>query len=113
MKNKRSKALALLVAAERELSAFRSKPQFSTLSQACEKTWVAFTLLLELKAGRELKTSAALRSAAKELRMRELFARTRILHVFHYEGSVALGYEEMAGDVEELIPEIRAQIEGG
>jgi len=113
MKNRRQKALALLVAAEQELAKFRERPQFTTLSQACEKTWVAMTLFIEIKSGKNIKNGATMRKEAKQLGYEGLYSRCRILHIFHYEGSVALGFNEMAEEVEELIPEVRRELEGG
>lgn len=110
MKNKRSKALALLAAAERELASFREKPLFSTLSQACEKTWVAANLLVEMRTKKEIRSSAIMRKEAQRVGLGELFARTRLLHVFHYEGSVALGFADVANEVEELIPQVKEEI---
>jgi aspartate ammonia-lyase len=62
------------------------------LSQAAEKTYVAYTLLLEIKSGQEL-THSEIRKFGKyfgrqSTMMQELYVLTDYLHAYHYEGRV-------------------------
>ena len=86
MENKLSKIKELLMKAQSELNNYKSSGKFTNLSQACEKTWVAFVLLLELKSGKEIHGTKAIRPIALELGLDLLYANARNLHNMHYEG---------------------------
>lgn len=110
MKNKRGKITHLLLKAKQELSLFKKYRKFSNLSQACEKTWVAFLLAVEYKSGDEIKKHYKASELASKLGYSELFHRTKYLHIIHYEGSPDLRYEEIIPEIEYLIHRIRGMV---
>lgn len=107
MRNKLPKIKSLLDKAESELSEFTRTRRFANESQACEKTWVAFTLLCEYKSGKEIRNFATTKKIAKELGLELLFRLCYNLHIIHYEGSPAITDESVIEDVGEAINSIR------
>ena len=93
IQEKKSKIKQLLVRAKDELSKYRSYKKFANLSQACEKTWVAFALLVELKTGKELSSNHSIEIESDNLGTfySILYRDCFILHVVHYEG----GYPDL------------------
>ena len=110
MKNKRPKILALLKKARHELHVYRKTRKFTNLSQACEKTWVAFNLTIEYVKNKEIRTSKGIKDAALELNLLGLYREARYLHVIHYEGSPGVDDDELISDVIRTGSEIEALV---
>ena len=106
VKNKKAKIQILLKEAKRELTLFKEKGKFTNLSQACEKTWVAFVLMLEYISRRELKNTMSIKNIAYTLGMGELYQRARYLHIIHYDGSPDVSFRELCVEVEETIDDV-------
>jgi len=106
VKNKKAKIQNLLKEAKKELTLFKEKGKFTNLSQACEKTWVAFVLMLEYISRRELKNNISIKNIAYTLGMGELYQRARYLHIIHYEGSPDVSFRELSVEIEETIDDI-------
>ena len=113
MKNKKPKILALLEKAEYELGLYERHHRFTNLSQACEKTWVAFTLFLELKSGKEINAKTRPRPLAVEFGYSDLWSVCDKLHILHYEGSPDSSFEDNAFDIRRASEWIRAELEKG
>ena len=110
MKAKRKKILQLLEQAEYEVALFKKSRQFPHFSQACEKTWVAFVLMLELKSGKEITGRVRPRPIAKALGYEHLYALCNALHILHYEGSPELNFRETFEDVGRAAAWIREEV---
>jgi hypothetical protein len=59
------------------------------VSQVAEKAWVAFTVYVQVAAGRALTTGRAMRNAARMLaqddrELESIWSKAALLHVFHY-----------------------------
>lgn len=87
MRNKQQKIVELLKKAEYERRLYKKTHRFTNLSQACEKTWVAFVLALEYISKKEIKGTKAIFNIAQEQGLKQLFTECRYLHILHYEGS--------------------------
>jgi len=66
MKNKKTKIVELLKKAEYERKLYEKSHRFTNLSQACEKTWVAFVLALEYISKTEIKSPRIIFNTAQE-----------------------------------------------
>lgn len=110
MKHKLEKILSLLSEAEREAELYRNTQSFKYLSQACEKPWVAFTLMLELKSGEEITKGATRRPIAFRLGYEHLYTLCNSLHISHYEGSPAIIDEDILADIARAIQWIREEV---
>ena len=87
MKNKKTKIVELLKKAEYERKLYEKSHRFTNLSQACEKTWVAFVLALEYISKTEIKSPRIIFNTAQEYDVKSLFTQCKYLHTIHYEGS--------------------------
>lgn len=99
LQNKKPKIIALLRHSNQELKKYKKTGKFVNLSQACEKTWVAFNLLLEFKSGKEITDSDQIRPTAESFGLGGLFQECRFLHVLHYEGSAGIDRWEVVGSI--------------
>lgn len=107
MSNKRSKINSFLTESLLELRSYNKTKRFVKLSQACEKVWVAFTLLMELKSGIEIKKHATTREIAFRMGFEQLYKTCFLLHVIHYEGSPAITDEETSEDILDAVARIK------
>jgi hypothetical protein len=110
MKNKKREVLTMLAAAMREKKLYLKRRKFVNISQACEKTWVAFILALEYKAGVELHSGKEIHACAAGMGKSELWSRVRYLHIYHYEGSPDFNPEDMLEDIDWSIQEIKEMV---
>ena len=110
MRDKVPKIKELLKKAEDELFKYESSKRFVNLSQACEKTWVAFNLLVEQKSGKEIHRSEGVMNVAYELDLGLLYEKALVLHILHYEGSVGVSEEEFVRKVRETIYDIKFRL---
>jgi len=85
-KLKLSKIKQLLNFAHTELDKYKKNESWGHLSQACEKTWVAFVLTLEYLSDEEIYGSKKRIELAKKLNLMELYQTTNKFHIIHYEG---------------------------
>ena len=91
--------------ARSELDMYRDNEAWGHLSQACEKTWVAFLLLLEHKSGEEIGGSKKRLELAKRLELMELYQTTKNFHIIHYEGikdDESLSIEEIEDAIQRI-----------
>lgn len=107
MKNKKIKIKQLLTKSKQEVRLYKKTHQFPHLSQACEKTWVAFILALEYKSGVEIRNGSGRRVIANRLDVNELFHIAEKLHIIHYEGSPAIQDSETFQDIENAHKQIK------
>jgi hypothetical protein len=99
MRNKLPKIRELLKKARYEADLFNKYHKFTNLSQACEKTWVAFTLFLEMKSGEEINAMKRPRPLALKLGYGELYSICNQLHILHYEGSPDMEFDDIYGEI--------------
>ena len=85
--NKKKEIISLLRHSNDELKKYKKSNKFVHLSQACEKTWVAFGLLLEYRSNKEIRGGREILLTAISLDIEHLYDRCYILHIYHYEGS--------------------------
>jgi hypothetical protein len=95
LKDKYPKIIQLLARAKSEWKEYERTKMFPNLSQACEKTWVAFLLALEHISGHEIKGFRDRENLSKIYNRESLLNRTAKLHMIHYEGSPDLTDEEI------------------
>lgn len=110
MQNKRGKIIQLLNKSKQELYLYQKNHRFVNLSQACEKTWVAFLLALEYKSGREIKNGFDRERIGYGLGLGELYQKARNLHYIHYEGSPAAYDEETFRNITTSHSQIRKML---
>lgn len=107
MKNKMQKIKQLLNMATSELNKYKNYRKFGNISQACEKTWVAFTLLMEYISGQESRSINDTKSIADQYNYALTFSNCRYLHILHYEGCAGISEDQIIRDVESTIHEVR------
>lgn len=105
-KNKLRKAKSLLNLAEKELNKYKDNLKFAHLSQACEKTWVAFILILEYQTGKEINKGSEIEHASNQLNLIPTYRLVKYLHVIHYEGSPGIDDETTINEVQTGINEV-------
>lgn len=110
MKNKLVEIRALLVKARYEADLFNRFHKFTNLSQACEKTWVAFTLFLEEKSGDEINGVKRPRPLALKLGYGGLYTICNQLHILHYEGSPDMNFDDTYGEIITAIDWIEGEL---
>jgi hypothetical protein len=110
LKGKLSKIKELLKRAEDELAKYEVSDRFVNMSQACEKTWVAFNLLVEEKSGKEIKGTQGVMNVAYELGLGLLYERAWNLHVLHYEGSVGINESDFIERVRNTIFDVKREL---
>ena len=110
VKNKKSKIRSLLIASKNELKSYQKNEKFVHLSQACEKTWVAFTLLLELKSGEEIVHTRHIQPTARRLGFTALLDKCILLHWYHYEGCAGASLEDIIFRIEEAHRIIKREV---
>ena len=79
--------------AEEEVKNFDASQDETFLMQAAEKTYVAYTLLLEKTIKGEITSHAEIRNFSrylgeKDAKIKAIYERCEILHAYHYEGRV-------------------------
>ena len=68
-------------------------------------------LALEYRSGREIRNGYDRKNIAYQLRLGELYQKTRNLHIIHYEGSPAAYDAETFEDIESSHQQIKRMIE--
>ncbi len=114
MKNKLKKAKDLLQEAEAELKKYKFTKNFTYSSQACEKCWVACNLIIEQKAGIELRTGSieGVMPYAEKVGMANITQACFTLHVYHYEGSQAYSEKDLIYSLKNAITTLRKKSGG-
>lgn len=107
----RERILRLLEEAEHEVALFQKNEAFVHFSRACEKPWLAFNLLIEIKSRKKVTKKLTLKKLAIESGYRELFALCHLLHILHFKGYPDLCFEEEFENIREVISEIRRELE--
>lgn len=110
MKNRKTKIVALLRRANAEAKEYANNNKFESMSQACEKVWVAFTLLVELKIGKNLQGHDDIMANARKLDLNYIASESKWLHKIHYEGSMGTTKDEILYTIKNTIKLINKEL---
>jgi len=91
--DKKKRIKVFLNHAKLELARYKRTKRNIHLSQASEKIWAGFVLLIELKSGKEIKTHKGIEMESynlikKNKLNRELSDNASLLHSYYYEGRI-------------------------
>ena len=110
VRNKKSKIRSLLIASKNELKSYQKNEKFIHLSQACEKTWVAFLLFLELKSGEEVVHTRHNRPLARRLGYENYLDKCMLLHWYHYEGCAGASLDDILYMIDDMHRFIKKEV---